>query len=121
MNVRKIKDKKGNTMKIITICGDPVKQESEITYIAEQMTCHGEYCVLTPVVPFVKRPGALGTTPNDVIHLNNAHRKKIDLSEAILAMDVNGTIDPILENWIKYAQNVHKQVLYYSREIHNYR
>lgn len=108
-------------MKIITVCGDPYTQEREITYITEHMTCSGKYCVLTPVVPFVKKPGALGTTPNDVINLNLAHSKKIDLSESILAMDVNGKIDPVLEYWIKYAQNINKQVLYYSQEIHNYR
>jgi len=108
-------------MKTITICGNPVKQQRDITYIAEQMTCHGEYCVLTPIVPFVKNPGTLGPTSIEIMRLNEAHRKKIDMSDAILAMDVDGTIDSSLEYWIAHAEKLNKQVLYYSREIHNYR
>lgn len=108
-------------MDIITICGDPLKYESEITYIAERMTCTGEYCVLTPVIPFVKNPGILGYNATEIGRLNDAHRKKIDMSNSILAMDVDGYIDSVLKYWIEYAKQTNKKVLYYSQGIHNYR
>jgi len=110
---------KENIMTIITICGDPFKQESEITYIAERMTCSGEYCVLTPVVPFIKKPGNLGYTPAEIGNINEVHRKKIKLSDAILVMDTNA--NDAEKYWIEYAKRHQKQVLYYSQEIHNWR
>ena len=108
-------------MDIITVCGDPVKYESEITYITERMTCTGKYCVLTPVIPFVKNPGILGYNATEIVRLNSAHRKKIDMSNSILAMDVDGHIDSVLNCWIGYAKQKNKKVLYYSQGIHNYR
>ncbi len=108
-------------MTIITICGDVFKYEREITYITEQMTCSGEYCVLTPVIPFMKRLTTLGQTATAIGHLNKAHRKKIELSSAILVMDVNGHVSDLDKCWIEYAQQQQKQVLYYSQEIHNWR
>ena len=107
---------------IITICGNPVKQEQQITYIAERMTCSGKYCVLTPIVPFIKHnPTGLGVIPSEIRHLADARRQKIDLSSAILVMDDNGVVDPVTECDIAYARAKKKQILYYSQEIHNWR
>ena len=109
-------------MKIITICGDPVEHESEITYIAERMTCSGEYLVLTPVVPFIKHPPmGQGVTPSAIGHLNDAQRMKINLSSAILVMDKNGVVDEVTQHDVAYAKMKKKQIMYYSQEIHNWR
>jgi len=108
-------------MTIITICGDVFKYEHEITYITEQMTCSGQYCVFTPVMPFVKHKTTLGYTATAIGHLNEAHRKKIELSSAILVMDVDGRLSDLDKCWVEYAQKQNKQVLYYSQEIKNWR
>ena len=109
-------------MTIITICGDPIEHESEITYLAERMTCSGEYLVLTPVIPFIKHPHVgLGFTPSEIGHLNDAQRMKIKLSSAILVMDKNGVVDEVTQCDVAYAKMKKKQIMYYSQEIHNWR
>ena len=110
------------TITIITICGDPFKWESEITYLAERMTCSGKYCVLTPVIPFIKHPPVGGMfTASEIGHLVDAQRMKINLSSAILVMDKNGVIDEVTQCEVDYAKMKKKQIMYYSQEIHNWR
>ena len=110
-------------MEIITICGDPVEQESEITYLAERMTCSGKYCVLTPVIPFIKHPpvDVYNYTASEISYLIDAQRMKINLSSAILVMDKNGVVDEVTQCDVDYAKMQGKKIMLYSQEIHNWR
>ena len=109
-------------MEIITICGDPFEWESEITYLTERMTCSGKYCVLTPVIPFIKHPPVGGMfTASDIGHLVDAQRMKINLSSAILVMDKNSVVDEVTQCDVDYAKMQGKKIMLYSQEIHNWR
>lgn len=109
-------------MEIITICGDPFEWESEITYLTERMTCSGKYCVLTPVIPFIKHPPVGGMfTASDIGHLADAQRMKINLSSAILVMDKNSVVDEVTQCDVDYAKMLGKKIMLYSQEIHNWR
>ena len=86
------------------------------------MTCSGKYCVLTPVIPFIKQPPVGGMfTALDIGHLVDAQRMKINLSSAILVMDNDGIVDEVTQCEVDYAKMKKKQIMYYSQEIHNWR
>ena len=100
---------------IITICGS-LKYKQEMIEIAEKMTFAG-HCVLTPL--FRMNPDVL-PTPEQMQMLKEAHLKKIDLSDAILVVNVNDYIGDSTRSEVEYATQKGKQVLYYTDLIsHN--
>ena len=74
-------------MKVITLCGS-LKFQKEMMIIAEKKTLEG-HCILTPVYPSIEN---IGRTEEQLIKLKQAHFKKIELSDAILVVNVNNYI-----------------------------
>ena len=74
-------------MKIITLCGS-LKCQKEMMAIAEKMALE-EYCILTPVYPVLDN---IERTEKQLIKLKEAHFKRIELSDAILVLNVNNYI-----------------------------
>ncbi len=77
--------------------------------IAEELSLKGS-CILTPTYPVAKSI----KTKKQLKLLEKEHFKKIDLSDAILVVNVKNYIgkSTILE--IEYAKQQNKEILYYT-------
>ena len=49
------------------------------------------------------------------LQLINSHYKKIDISDGIYVMDIDGYIGESVKNEIEYAQNHNKEIIYHSK------
>lgn len=88
-------------MKIITMCGS-LKFQKEMMTVAEKMALEG-YCILTPVYPVLENMKA---TEEQLIKLKEAHFKRIELSDAILVVNINNYIGESTNLEIDYAKKI---------------
>lgn len=95
-------------MKIITLCGS-LKFQKEMMEVAEDMGLEG-YCVLTPVYPTSNN---IKKTEEKMTKLKESHFKKIELSDAILVVNVNNYIGDSTKLEIEYAKKLGKEIIYY--------
>jgi hypothetical protein len=66
---------------------------------------------------FVQPHGqATGCTPEQKLALDELHKRKIDLADEILVLDVNGYIGDSTRSEITYAEAYNKPVRYLSQE-----
>ena len=96
-------------MKIITLCGS-LRFKKEMMSIAEKMAIEG-YCILIPVYPVSEN---IERTKEQLIKLKEAHFKRIELSDAILVVNVNNYIGDSTNLEIEYAKKLGKQIIYYT-------
>ncbi len=96
-------------MKIVTLCGS-LKFQKEMMTIAEKMALEG-HCILTPVYPVLEN---IERTKEQLIKLKEAHFKKIELSDAILVVNINNYIGNSTKSEIDYAQKLGKEIKYYT-------
>jgi len=101
-------------MKIITLCGS-LKFENEMMIIAEKMALEG-YCILTPVYPVLEN---VERTEEQLMKFKEEHFKRIELSDAILVVNVNNYIGNSTNLEIKYAKKLGKEIIYYTDLIKN--
>lgn len=101
-------------MKIITMCGS-LKFQKEMMKVAEKIALDG-YCVLTPVYPVLEN---IERTEEQLIKLKEAHFKRIELSDAILVVDINNYIGNSTNLEIDYAKKLGKEIIYYTDLIKN--
>jgi len=101
-------------MKIITLCGS-LKFENEMMIIAEKMALEG-YCILTPVYPVLEN---VERTEEQLIKFKEEHFKRIELSDAILVVNVNNYIGNSTNLEIEYAKKLEKEIIYYTDLIKN--
>ena len=101
-------------MKIVTLCGS-LKLIKEMMTIAEKMALDG-YCILTPVYPVSEN---MEKTKEQLIKLKEAHFKRIELSDAILVVNINNYIGESTNLEIDYAKKLGKEIIYYTDLIEN--
>ena len=101
-------------MKIITLCGS-LKFQKEMMTVAEKMALEG-YCILTPVYPVSED---IERTKEQLIKLKEAHFKRIELSDAILVVNINNYIGESTNLEIDYAKKLGKEIIYYTDLIEN--
>lgn len=101
-------------MKIITLCGS-MKFQKEMMEVAQNLALEGK-CVLTPVYQVLKNSNI---TEEQLIKLKQAHFKRIELSDAILVINVNNYIGNSTNLEIEYAKKLGKKVIYYTDYINN--
>ena len=101
-------------MEVITLCGS-LKFKKEMMKVAEKMALDG-YCVLTPVYPVSED---IERTEEQLIKLKEAHFKRIELSDAILVVNVNNYIGNSTNLEIDYAKKLGKEIIYYTDIIEN--
>ena len=101
-------------IKIITLCGS-LKFQKEMMTVAEKMALEG-YCILTPVYPVLENMKA---TEEQLIKLKEAHFKRIELSDAILVVNINSYIGESTNLEIDYAKKLGKEIIYYTDLIEN--
>ena len=95
-------------MKVITLCGS-LKFQKEMMEIAEKMALEGN-CILTPVYPISKN---LEKTEKQLKALKEAHFKRIELSDAILVVNVDNYIGDSTKLEIEHAKKLGKEIMYY--------
>ena len=96
-------------MKIITLCGS-LKFKKEMMETAEKMALKGN-CILTPVYPVLEN---YERTDKQLEKLKEAHFRKIEISDAILVINVNNYIGNSTNLEIKYAKKLGKEIIYYT-------
>ena len=96
-------------MKIITLCGS-LKFQREMMIVAEKMALEGT-CVLTPVYPALDN---IEKTKEQLIKLKESHFRRIELSDAILVINVNNYIGDSTNIEIDYAKKLGKEIIYYT-------
>ena len=99
-------------MKIVTLCGS-LKFQNEMMIIAEKMALEG-YCILTPVYPVLEN---MERTEKQLINLKKEHFKRIELSDAILVVNVNNYIGNSTNLEIEYAKELGKEIMYFNDVI----
>lgn len=90
-------------MKIITLCGS-LKFKKEMMEIAEKMALLGN-CILTPIYPIIEN---VERTKEQLAKLKEEHFKRIELSDAILVVNVNNYIGDSTSLEIEYAEKIRK-------------
>ena len=96
-------------MKTITLCGS-LKFQKEIMIVAEEMALEGN-CILTPTYPVIEN---IEITEEQLEKLKEAHFKRIELSNAILVVNVNHYIGNSTNLEIEYAKQLGKEIIYYT-------
>lgn len=96
-------------MKIITLCGS-LKFKKEMMIVAERMALEGN-CIITPVYPISEN---YKRTEEQLEKLKKSHLKKIELSDAILVVNVNNYIGDSTKLEMDYAQKLGKEIIYYT-------
>ena len=99
-------------MKIITLCGS-LKFKHEMMIIAEKMALEGN-CILTPIYPVLEN---YEITDEQLMKLKKEHFKRIELSDAILVVNVNNYIGNSTNLEIDYAKKLGKEIIYYTDEV----
>lgn len=96
-------------MKIVTICGS-MKYQNEMMIAAEEMALAGN-CVLAPVYPVIE-----GIVIKDDCKksFDEAHFKRIEMSDAILVVNIDNYIGNSTKKEIEYAESLEKEVIYYT-------
>ena len=95
-------------IKVITICGS-MRYSKEMMKIAEELELKDGYAVIQCVynVDGQKYEGI------DASILDKIHRKKIDISDAIYVVNIDGDIGNSTRNEIEYATNNGKEKIKY--------
>lgn len=98
---------------IVTICGS-TKFKDEILLTAKQLTFEG----LIVLLPLVYAHSGDSLTEKEKINLDKLHMKKIDMSELIIVVTVDGYFGESTKNEIIYALKNNKMVMFenYKRE-----
>jgi len=101
-------------MKIITLCGS-LKFQKEMMVVAEKMALEGN-CILTPTYPVIEN---IEITEEQIAMLKEAHFKRIEISDAILVVNVNNYIGNSTTLEIEYAKKLGKEIIYYTDLMKN--
>lgn len=101
-------------MKVVTLCGS-LKFQKEMMTVAEKMALEG-YCILTQVYSVSEK---IDITKKQLINLKEAHFKRIELSDAILVVNINNYIGDSTNLEIDYAKKLGKKIIYYTDLIEN--
>lgn len=104
----------GNNLKIVAVCGS-MKFENEMKKIAFILETKYDMCVLQCVYNEDK----LKLSEDEIIDLNAAHLKKIELADAIYVVDLHGYIGKQTEKEIMFAQSLDKEVIFHSEFFMN--
>lgn len=98
-------------MKIITVCGS-LKFYKEMMDITEKMELKGN-CMLVPIYN-PSKPSKDDFTEEEAHILDEMHKERIKLADAILVVNVNNYIGSSTTKEIEFAKSLKKEILYYT-------
>ena len=93
-------------MKVITVCGS-LKFRDEMMKITEEMELQGN-CMISVIYPTDYY------TDEQAEILDQMHKEKIKMSDAILVVDVGGYIGSSTRSEIEFAKTLNKEIIYYT-------
>lgn len=93
--------------KIITICGS-LKFKNKMMEMAIKLELEGNI-VLTPIYPITDDNVY---NKKEIIMLGKMHKEKINLSDAIFVVNVDGYIGESTKSEIEYAKEHNKEIIY---------
>lgn len=96
-------------MKIVTICGS-IRYSEEMMKISENLELKNGYVVLQCAYSV----NGYKYKDLDIQMLAKIHKKKIDISDAIYVVNVDGYIGDSTRNEIEYAAKNGKEVIYHE-------
>ena len=96
-------------MKVVTLCGS-MRCQNEMIKIARNLEVTFGYCVLQCVYDFAGK----NDTQKERDKIIKAHFKKIDLSDFIYVVNINGFISESTQKEIDYAIKHDKEVFYHE-------
>ena len=94
-------------MKIVTICGS-MKFQKEMIEVAQKLELENNYCVIQCIYDLKN------VSHEQLKRLSALHYKKIDISDAIYVINVNGYIGQSCKNEIEYAKSKNKEIIYHE-------
>lgn len=97
-------------MKTVTICGS-MRYAKEMKQVALDLEIHHGFNVLQCVY----NPQNLTLSNIEKEALERAHYKKIDLSDIIYVLDIDGYIGESVKKEIEYAKKTEKEVIYHTQ------
>ncbi len=97
-------------IKIVTICGS-MRYTDEMIKIAYDLEAKYGYAVIQCV--YNMNNEKIGK--NDIDNLANAHWKKIEISDAIYVVNVDGYIGESVSREIEYAKKLGKEIIYHVK------
>ena len=101
-------------MKTLTICGS-MRFEKEMTNIALELETKHGFNVLQCTYNF----GNVALTAEEINKISAAHLNKIDISDGIYVVDIDGYIGEAVRTEILYAQSKCKTIIYHSEFTNN--
>ena len=104
--------------KVITLCGS-TKFKDEFMQQQKRLTLEGN--IVISVGLFGHADGDYKTVITDEVKemLDDIHKRKIDMSDAIFVIDVNGYIGSSTRSEIEYAKATGKEIMYLSEYLIN--
>lgn len=97
--------------KIVALCGS-MKFSAQMHETAERLELDQGFVVLTPVAHVLDRE----LTGEEKALLNQLHRAKIDLADAVYIVNPGGYIGEAVRSEIEYALYLGKEILYLENE-----
>lgn len=95
-------------IKVVTICGS-MRYKNEMIQVATDLEKRFGWCVLQCVY------GLDEISNEEMQRITNAHWKRIDISDAIYVLNINGYIGSSTKNEIKYAKTHNKEIIYHEK------
>lgn len=96
-------------MKVITICGS-MRYKKEMMKVTEELALKG-YCILTPMYQVTSN---IEINEKQKELLKKEHFKRIEISDAILVLNIDNYIGESTKLEIDYAKKLNKEILYYT-------
>lgn len=102
--------------KVITLCGS-TKFKDEFMQQQKRLTLEGN--IVISVGLFGHADGEYKTVITDEVKemLDDIHKRKIDMSDAIFVIDVDGYIGSSTRSEIEYAKATGKEIMYLSEHL----
>lgn len=97
--------------KVITMCGS-LRFEKELMEQSEKLELEGN-CVLSVIYPTHEDKDYY--TDEQASLLDKLHKQKIDMSDSIFVVNVNGYIGNSTKSEIEYAKAKNKEILYLEK------
>lgn len=101
-------------MKTYTICGS-MRFEREMQKIALELETKHRLNILQCIY----NPDNITLSTEEISVLTDAHYRKIDISDGIYVVDIEGYIGQSVKKEIAYAQKHNKEIIYHSKSIIN--
>ena len=98
-------------MKTYTICGS-MRFENEMKHIAFMLETQYNMNIIQCIYS-----GGNTVSDSEKAGIAMAHYRKIDISDGIYVVDIDGYIGESVKKEIEYATNHHKEIIYHSKFI----